>query len=74
MIRRLSALTPDRLVLVVLAASVAVGALAVSVPVLGNAGMLLAALGLIAALALLAQWLWQSRRSTDWDNTFTESS
>ena len=73
MIRRLSSLAPAQLFLVVLAVCVAVGALAVSVPVLGNAGMLLAALGLFAALAVLAQWLWQSRQSTDWDNTFTEA-
>jgi hypothetical protein len=73
-IRRLSGLAPARLILVVLAVSVAVGALAVSVPVLGNAGMLLASVGLLAALAVLAQWLWQSRQSTDWDNSFTETS
>lgn len=73
MIRRLSGLAPAQLILVVLGVSVAVGALAVSVPVLGNAGMLLAALAMLAALAVLAQWLWQSRQSTDWDNTFTES-
>lgn len=73
MIRRLANLAPARLILVLLAVCVAVGALAVSVPALGNAGMLLAALGLLAALAVLAQWLWQSRQSTDWDNSFTES-
>ena len=73
MIRRLAGLAPAQLLLVVLALCVAVGALAVSVPVLGNAGMLLATAGLLAALSVLAQWLWQSRQSTDWDNTFTES-
>lgn len=73
MTRRLSSLAPVQLILVALAVCVAVGALAVSVPVLGNVGMLLAALGMLAALAVLAQWLWQSRQSTDWDNTFTES-
>jgi hypothetical protein len=72
-IRRLAGLPPAQLLLVVLAICVAVGALAVSVPVLGNAGMLLASAGLFAALAVLAQWLWQSRQSTDWDNSFTES-
>jgi hypothetical protein len=72
-IRRLARLAPAQLLLVLLAVSVAVGALAVSVPVLGNAGMLLASASLFAALAVLAQWLWQSRQSTDWDNTFTES-
>jgi hypothetical protein len=72
-IRRLARLAPAQLLLVLLAVSVAVGALAVSVPVLGNAGMLLASASLFAALGVLAQWLWQSRQSTDWDNTFTES-
>ena len=74
MIRRLAGLAPAQLLLVVLAVCVAVGALAVSVPALGNAGMLLASAGLVAALGVLAQWLWQSRQSTDWDNSFTESS
>ncbi len=73
MIRRLAGLEPAQLLLVVLAICVAVGALAVAVPVLGNAGMLLASAGLFAALGVLAQWLWQSRQSTDWDNTFTET-
>lgn len=72
MIRRLSGLAPMQLFLVVLAVAVAVGALAVSVSALGNVGMLLASAAVVAALANLAQWLWQSRQSTDWDNTFTE--
>jgi hypothetical protein len=49
-----------------------VGAVAVSVTALGNVGMLLASAALLAALANLAQWLWQSRQSTDWDNTFSD--
>lgn len=73
MIRRLAGLAPTQLFLVVLAATVVVGALAVSVSALGNAGMLLASAALVAALATLAQWLWQSRQSTDWDNTFAEA-
>jgi hypothetical protein len=72
-IRRLAGLAPAQLLLVALVLTVAVGALAASVPVLGNVGMLLAATGLLAALAVLAQWLWQSRQATDWDNSFTES-
>jgi hypothetical protein len=72
-IRRLAGLPPAQLLLVVLAICVAVGALAASVPVLGNPAMLLASASLFAALGVLAQWLWQSRQSTDWDNTFTES-
>jgi hypothetical protein len=72
-IRRLGALAPSQLFLVVLAVTVVVGALAVSVSALGNVGMLLASAALVAALAIVAQWLWQSRQSTDWDNTFTEA-
>jgi hypothetical protein len=70
--RRLAGLAPAQLFLVVLAVTVAVGALAVSVSALGNVGMLLASAAMLAALANLAQWLWQSRQSTDWDNTFRE--
>lgn len=73
MIRRIAGLAPPQLLLFVLALTVAVGTLAVVVPVLGNVGMLLASAGLVAALAVLAQWLWQSRQSTDWDNTFTDT-
>ena len=73
MIRRLAALTTRQLLLLVLTVAVVVGALAVSVPFLGDAGMLLAAVGLIAALGVLAQSLWQARQSTDWDNTFSGS-
>ncbi|SDP15512.1 hypothetical protein SAMN04489867_1569 [Pedococcus dokdonensis] len=73
MIRRLTGLPPAQQFVVVLGVAVAVGALAVSVSALGDAGMLLASAALLAALANLAQWLWQSRQSTDWDNTFSES-
>ena len=72
MIRRLAGLTRPQLFLLVLAVTVVVGALAVSVSALGNVGMLLASAALLAALANLAQWLWQSRQSTDWDNTFSD--
>jgi hypothetical protein len=72
-IRRLGGWSTAQLLLLVLTGAVGVGALAVTVPALGNAGMLLASTALLAALAVLAQWLWQSRQSTDWDNTFTES-
>ena len=72
MIRRLAGLTRPQLFLLVLAVTVVVGALAVSVSALGNVGMLLASAAMLAALANLAQWLWQSRQSTDWDNTFSD--
>ena len=74
MIRRLGGLPAPQLFLVVLTVAVAVGALAVSVSALGNVGMLLASAALVAALATVAQWLWQSRQSTDWDNTFADPS
>jgi hypothetical protein len=70
--RRFASLTPTQQFLAVLAVTVVVGALAVSVSALGNVGMLLASAALLAALAVVAQWLWQSRQSTDWDNTFAE--
>lgn len=73
MIRRLRGLAPAQLFLVVLAVAVAVGALAVSVSVLGNVGMLLASAAMLAALAVVAQWLWQSRQATDWDNSFRDA-
>jgi len=72
-IRRLAGLSPAQLFLVVLGVTVAIGALAVSVSALGNVGMLIASAALLAALAIVAQWLWQARQSTDWDNTFTEA-
>jgi len=72
-IRRLAGLSPAQLFLVVLGVTVAIGALAVSVSALGNVGMLIASAALLAALAIVAQWLWQARQPTDWDNTFTEA-
>jgi hypothetical protein len=72
-IRRIAGLPPAQLFLVVLADAVAVGTLAVSVSILGNVGMLLASAAMLAALAVLAQWLWQSRQATDWDNTFRDA-
>jgi hypothetical protein len=72
--RRLAALAPAQQVLLALVVAVVIGAAAVGIPVLGNAGMLLACVGMFVALGLLGQWLWQSRQSTDWTNSFTSSS
>jgi hypothetical protein len=72
-IRRLAGLAPVQQLLVAVSAAVVVGVIAVAVPVLGNAGMLLASVALLGAIGVLTQWLWQSRQSTDWTNTFTES-
>jgi hypothetical protein len=71
--RRLAELGAAQQLLAALVAVVVVGALAVAVPVLGNAAMLLACAALLAALALVAQWLWSTRHATDWSNTFTEA-
>ena len=73
MIRRLAGLSPAQLFLVVLGVTVAIGALSVSVSVLGNVGLLISSAALVAALAVVAQWLWQARQSTDWDNTFSDT-
>lgn len=70
--RRLRELGTAQQLLAALVAVVVVGALAVTVPVLGNAAMLLACTALLAALAVLAQWLWGTRHATDWSNAFTQ--
>jgi hypothetical protein len=71
--RRLATLAPAQVMLLALVLAVVVGAATVGVPVLGNAGILLACVAMFAALAVLGQWLWQSRQSTDWTNSFTSS-
>ncbi len=70
--RRLAALTTGQALLLALAVATGVGALAVTVPPLANVGLLLASAALVGSTAVLAQWLWQSRGSTDWSNTFEE--
>ena len=68
--RRLAALGPARQLVVALVVALLVGTATVVVPVLNSTGLLLACGALLAALAVLAQWLWQSRGSTDWTHTF----
>jgi hypothetical protein len=70
--KRLAGLSAPQQLLAALAAAIVIGALAVAVPVLGNAAMLLACTALLAVLAVLALWLWGTSRATDWSNTFTE--
>jgi hypothetical protein len=70
--KRLAGLSAPQQLLAALVAAIVIGALAVAVPVLGNAAMLLACAALLAVLAVLALWLWGARRATDWSNTFTE--
>jgi len=50
-----------------------VGALLVAVPVLVNPAILLGCVGVVAALGVLAQWLWQHQHATDWSNSFTDT-
>lgn len=69
--RRLRELGAAQQLLAALVLAILVGALAVAVPVLGNAAMLLACAALLATLAVLAQWLWSSRHATDWSHDFT---
>jgi hypothetical protein len=74
MIRRLAALTVAQQVLLALLVAALVGALGVTLPRLGNAAMLAASASLVAALAVLGQWLWQHQHTTDWSNTFMDAS
>ncbi|WP_406831447.1 hypothetical protein ABEG17_01295 [Pedococcus sp. KACC 23699] len=68
--RRLAALDTAHQLGLALAMAVLVGAVTVAVPVLNSTGLLVACAGLVAAMAVLGQWLWQSRGSTDWTHTF----
>jgi hypothetical protein len=71
MIAGIRRLGTGQTVLLALVVAVLIGALAVAVPALGNVGMLLASAALVAACAVLAQWLWQHQHGTDWSNSFT---
>ena len=73
MTRWLAGLGTARQLLLALVVALLVGVPTVTVRALGSAGMLLACLGLVAALFLLVQWLWQSRHSTDWSHDFSPS-
>jgi hypothetical protein len=69
--RWLAGLGTPRQLLLALVVALLVGVPTVTVPALGSAGMLAACLGLVAALFVLVQWLWQSRHSTDWSHDFS---
>jgi len=71
MIRRLAGLDAGPAVLLALAVVLVVGAVTTSVPALSSAGLILACVALVAAIAVLVQGLWQSRTQTDWSHTFT---
>ncbi|MFC8502795.1 hypothetical protein ACFUC1_10560 [Pedococcus sp. NPDC057267] len=72
MIARLRALPATGQLAVALCAAVLVGLLLALVPALVNPAILLGCVGVVAALAVLAQWLWQHQHVTDWSNTFTD--
>jgi len=69
--RWLAGLGTARQLLLALVVALLVGVPTVTVPALGSAGMLAACLGLVAALFVVVQWLWQSRHSTDWAHDFS---
>lgn len=60
-----------RQLVLALVVALVLGTLTVAVPFLASPGLLLACAALVAAIAVLVQWLWQSRGSTDWTHTFT---
>lgn len=68
--QRLAALGTARQLVVAVVVALLVGTATVAVPVLTSPGLLLACGALFATVAVLAQWLWQSRGSTDWTHTF----
>ncbi|WP_270887611.1 hypothetical protein [Pedococcus sp. 5OH_020] len=68
--QRLARLSAAQQLMTSAVVAVLVGTAAVTVPALAGVGLLLACLALVASFALLAQWLWQSQRPTDWSNRF----
>jgi hypothetical protein len=72
MIGRLARLTVAQQVLAALAAAVVLGILVAGVPALGDVGLIVASLGLVAAIATLASWLWQHQHTTDWTDPDAE--
>jgi hypothetical protein len=70
-IARLRTLSTGGQVLVALAAAVVVGAVGQAFPALANLALVVATVGLLAALAVLAQWLWQHQHGTDWATDFS---
>lgn len=73
MIARLRALPATGQLAVAVCAAVLVGVLLVAVPVLVNPAILLGCVGVVAALGVLVQWLWQHQHATDWSNSFTDT-
>jgi hypothetical protein len=72
-IARLRALPATGQLAVAVCVAVLVGALLVAVPVLVNTAILLGCVGVVAALGVLVQWLWQHQHATDWSNSFTDT-
>lgn len=69
--KALTGLGAGQVLVLALVAVLLVGAVTVTVPALSSAGLIVACVALVAAFAVLAQGLWQSRGSTDWSHTFT---
>ena len=68
--RRLAALDVPQQLLTAVVLALVLGAVTVAVPALNSAGLLLACGALVATVAVLVQWLWQARATTDWTHTF----
>lgn len=68
--RRLAALDTTRQIALAAMVLLLLGVVTVAVPVLRSPGLLIASAALIAVIAVVWQWLWQSRGATDWTHTF----
>lgn len=68
--RRLAALDVTHQLVAAVVVALVIGAATVAVPALNSAGLLLACGALVAAIAVLVQWVWQARGATDWAHTF----
>ena len=68
--QRIARLGATRQVGVALVVALVLGAVTVTSPVLNSPGLLVASAALVGVIAVVLQWLWQSRGSTDWTHTF----
>ena len=72
MIARIRGMAPTSQLILALGVAVVIGAVVTLAPVTLNVATLLAFLAVLAAVAVLTQWLWQNHRGTDWSNAFTD--
>jgi hypothetical protein len=68
--RRLASLDVAHQLVAAVVVALVLGVATVAVPTLNSAGLLLACGALVATIAVLVQWLWQARGTTDWSHTF----